>query len=418
MQQSASLRLSRYFIPLLIVLLGAGGFALLVKSKPRSEASPRTERAWPVAVAVVTPATLQPVLTLYGRVQSPRQARIRAAIEADVIAVEVLEGATVTAGQPLVRLNPGEARALVEQRRAEVAEAEAGLASEFQRARNDKAALVQEQRLLELAQAELARAQNLLQRGLGSAAQLDAARRELVRQELALESREYSIADHDSRRAQWGARLDRARAALVLAEIDLAHATLSAPFAGRVARVAVAPGDRVRIGDTMVEIYDSAALEVRAQIPATQLGAVQAALAQGGSLEAIAQTELGRVPLRLERLAAEVARGSGGVDALLAVQPQAQALQLGQFLTVYLSLPPDEGLVALPFEALYGRGRIYKVVDGRLQGLEIERAGELRAPGAEPRMLVSSPSLRAGDRVLVTQLPNAVDGLLVEASGG
>ena len=47
-------------------------------------------------------------------------------------------------------------------------------------------------------------------------------------------------------------------------------------------------------------------------------------------------------------------------------------------------------------------------------GVKVERLGERPAGGrGGTRALVRSPELRSGDRVVVTQLPNALDGLKV-----
>jgi hypothetical protein len=91
-------------------------------------------------------------------------------------------------------------------------------------------------------------------------------------------------------------------------------------------------------------------------------------------------------------------------------------LRLGQFLSLSLSLPKQTRVVALPFEAVYGINRIYKLVDGRMKGLTIERVGEQVLPSGKSQILVRSPALQIGDQVIVTQLPNAMDGLKVRVA--
>ena len=67
----------------------------------------------------------------------------------------------------------------------------------------------------------------------------------------------------------------------------------------------------------------------------------------------------------------------------------------------------------LPFQALYGNDRIYRVNDEeRLDTLVVEQVGTLYHEGTE-MMLVRSAELRDGDRIVSTHLPNAVQGLKV-----
>ncbi len=405
--------LRRVLLPLLILAVGGAGLALLVATKPKSQAAPRIESVWTVAVTEASLRSIRPTLTLYGRIETPRRSRLKAAIEAEVSEVPVKEGERITADQLLVRLDDRETAALLAQREADVRDAEASIASEESRYRNNLKALVREKELLELAQAEVKRALDLVRKGLGSESQRDTAQQNLVRQRLAVESREQSIADHANRRAQVAARLARAKAQLEIAKLDHQRTHIVAPFAGRIARVAVSAGDRVRPGDTIAELYDTVALETRAQIPDTYLGVVRRALDLGEKLPAISRVDGRVIELYLDRLAAEVTKGSGGVDALFRLQESADWLAIGRFITLELTLPPQSNIVALPREALYGRSLLYRVSDGRLDPLEIERVGSRVTSGGTEEILVTSPEIREGDPIVTTQLPNAIEGLRV-----
>ncbi|EDN67899.1 HlyD family secretion protein [Beggiatoa sp. PS] len=88
-------------------------------------------------------------------------------------------------------------------------------------------------------------------------------------------------------------------------------------------------------------------------------------------------------------------------------------MRVGEFLTLSLNLPQQYQVVALPYEAVYGTNRIYKLVDGRMKGLTVERIGEQALPTGKSQILVRSSKLQRGDQVIVTQLPNAMEGLKV-----
>ena len=75
-----------------------------------------------------------------------------------------------------------------------------------------------------------------------------------------------------------------------------------------------------------------------------------------------------------------------------------------------------ENVVELPYEALYGLDRVYRYQDGRMQPVTVERIGERRLEDGSVRLLVQSDDLRQGDKIVTTQLPNAVSGLRVSVA--
>ncbi|NIR29761.1 MAG: HlyD family efflux transporter periplasmic adaptor subunit [Gammaproteobacteria bacterium] len=408
--------LFRPLLPLLILALGAGGFVVLKASRPEPQPVASQEKAWIVRVQTATPATRTPELLLYGEVDSPRVAQLTAAISADVGAVPALEGQRVKAGEQLVALDAEESALLVRQREAEVAEIQAQIATEQIRHENDQRSLQHEVRLVELARKAVARARDLAGRNVGSQAQVDAALEEMEQRALVVQARRLSIREHAHRLARLEAQLTRARALRDRARLDAQRARITAPFDGRVAVVFVSPGDRVQTGDRVLDVYDDTALEIRAEIPRRYLPIVRASLERGRTLAARGRVDEQSFTAVLDRLTSRVEPGSGGVDALLRLREGAQWLQLGRTVELLMSLPPEPEVVALPLEAIYGRHRIYKLSGERLASVTVERVGELRTESGETRILVRSSELAPGDRIVVTQLPNAMDGLRVRVA--
>jgi len=152
---------------------------------------------------------------------------------------------------------------------------------------------------------------------------------------------------------------------------------------------------------------------VRARIPVPFQAEIGDALAKGTKLSATADVGGTPIPLRLDRVAGEAQ--PSGVEGLFAVERNAALLRLGQMLSLRLARPPRSDAVALPFQAVYGTGRIYKLVDGRMRGIRVESLGGIEDGNGAERLLVRSPELAAGDQVVVTHMPNAIDGLRVEA---
>ena len=408
-------KLLQIALPVLILLAGAGGMAMLVTSTPQRPSMAAKEKVWVVAVEEVSPTSLAPELSLFGRVGSPRLARLSAALAADVVVVDVLEGERASAGQRLVALDERDARLVLAERRAEVQELEAQLMHERQRHESERNALRHELELLALSRKAAKRAGDLVESNVGSHSSHDAARQEETRQALAVNRRELAVAEYDSRRLQLEARLDRARARAEQARVDLDRTEVRAPFAGRIAQVLVSPGDRVRPGDRLLDLYDTSVLEIRAQIPTRKVAVVRHSLERGLVLEARARVDGRRIETRLDRLTSRVARGAGGTDALFRVMEGGRMLSLDQSVELALRLPPVADSVALPYEALYGLDRVYRFDDERMRSVLVERLGEMQASDGSRRVIVRSDELVPGTRVIVTQLPHASDGLKVQA---
>ncbi len=408
-------RVKKILLPLVFLALGVGGAALLVVTKPKSPPLKVEEQAWVVALQAARPQTFSPSLTLYGRVESPRATQVSAALAAEVRAVPVREGQTVQAGQQLVQLDDRDARLNVDRRAAEVQDIEAQIEAAHQQHASDTAALADEEALLALAEKALARANEVKAKQLISQAAVDEAQSAVARQRVSTANRRLAVDNHPARLAQLQARLAKAQVELAAARLDLARTRITAPFAGRIAKVQVAPGGRVAAGNPVLEIYDSAALEIRAQIPAPQVAALRRMLAKSGRVTGAAEVDGDSVAVSLDRLAAQVDANSGGIDGLFHVTRGAEVLALGRFVDLVIDLPPLDDVVALPYSSLYGLSRLYLMREGRMAGIEVEVAGERRVEGGR-EVLVRSPELREGAEIIITHLPNAIEGLRVKAA--
>lgn len=404
---------ARLILPFLILAIAAGGFVWLRTTRPAIAPVEAPEKAWRVSVQEITPGLHQPHLLLYGAVQAPREAKLSATVTADVEEVLIAEGQLVEQSAPLAILDDRDIELDLRQRKADVAEIQSMIDSELRRHRSDLAALERERNLMALEQKAVARAQDLTRKKVGSESLLDEARLSLERQALSLTAKQLAVDDHDARLAQLKARLARAEALRDRALLDQSRTRIAAPFAGRIAQVPVAPGDRVRIGDPLVEIYAIDDLEIRAQIPFRFLPVVRRALDRGMALEASARVDGYPLTAVLDRLSGEAAKSVGGVDALFRITRGAEQVVPGRLLSLVLVLPPRPRTVQLPFNALYGLNRIYRLDGERIAAVEVERIGERRTAEGEAHVLLSSPELAAGDKIITTQLPNAVSGLKV-----
>lgn len=404
----------RRLLPIVLLLAGGAATALLVKSRPKPVAVEIQEKVWSVAVITAQPQRLSPTLTLYARVESPRAATLRAAISADVVQVKAREGDNANVGDLLVQLDPADMQWQLVQREADVAELRAELVNEDLRLATDRAALNNETKLAELAQRAVERAERLATRELGSAALLDEAKQDAARQSMNVDARRFAITGHQSRAAALNARLARAQSLESMARVDLRRTQIRAPFKARIASVSVAPGDRVRVGDALVDAFDPQAIELRAQVPSDYLAALRAGLRDGQPASASALVDGVAVRARLDRMSARIDRGRAGADALFSLdQEAASMLELGRTVQLSVSLAAVDKVVPIPAEALYGVNQIYLLIDSRMHVITVQRVGDFVDHDGAHHLLVRSDQISADSEIVVTQLPSATEGLKV-----
>lgn len=404
---------TRVILPLIILLTGAASFAALKATRPEPVPIESQEKAWTVVTEAITSGTVSPNLRLFGRTESPRAARLTSGVEADVLDVPAREGERVSTGELLVRLDDREVALVVTQNQAEINQIEAEIELEKKKHANDLSSMEHERALLALARKEVERARRLAKTNVGSQSQLDSARQAVERQTIAVDSRELAIRQHESVMARLKSRLRQAEAVRDRSTLDLERTRIMAPFDGRVTKVFVSIGDRVKNGDALVSLYDTSTLEIRAQVPTAALPLVRQSLLEKHPLEARTQVDGISVEAVLDRISGEVRAGSGGADALFRIREGSPWLPLGRTVELVVELLPVDDAVALPLEALYGSNRVYLFDNGKMKGVDVERLGEIHAIGRDRRVLVRSDQLKPGERIIITQLPNAIDGLKV-----
>ncbi len=274
----------------------------------------------PVEVRAVR-ATSQPLvrtLQFSARVQAPARVDVGATLTGRVERVQVREGDTVAAGQPLVQLETDELRAAVAQAQAALAQAQARLAAQRAVARpSADATLAQAEATLASAERELARHRDLVERGFVSAARLDdlqravdvaRAQRDAARVQAAAQR------DDGTETAAAAAQRDAAAAALQAAQARLAQATLRAPAPATVIVRAVEPGQIVQPGRALLTLALAGPTELVALVDERFLGQ----LAVGQRAQALADAFPERpFDARVERLAPGVDAQRGAVEVRL-----------------------------------------------------------------------------------------------------
>jgi multidrug resistance efflux pump len=388
--------------------------AVLIGTRERTVTLERPERAWVVDVKPAVRQTLRPTLELFGSVQSPQNAQLSAGVDGLVIAVDVLDGESVAAGEVLLRLDDRDLRLDLQRAEADLREVQAKRAFAERRLASSRAALDKERDLLALTETRQTRAQQLQQEGLLSQADLDTTTENLKRQQLAVNQAQLTVEEVEIQLQELSAQAARARAERDQVRLDLERTEVRAPFDGVVSELQASQGDRVRADDALLRLQNPATIEIRTQIPARYAAAITQGLAAGEAMPALVQAGEHSITGALARISGQTREASGGVDSFVRFAAPPRALRLGSTVRVFLDLPAQDNVIAVPAEALYGRNQLYRLVDDRLQMVEVERVGERAHPFGGSEVLVRSPRLTDDDRIVITKLANAADGLLTQ----
>jgi len=385
---------------------------LTVVTGPSAEPAVRQEKAWPVSVISVSPLSAPPVLVAYGKLEARQSARLTTTLSAPVKKVLRPEGAWVDQGDLIIELDDAEAllalqvtQASYERSQAQLQSirAEYLLANELTQHHADLAAF---------AESNLNRYRELHGKAMISDSVLDEIRHQASERAMVLARHMSAVADFPNRIEQHLAAVREAQARMQQAEMDVRQMSVRAPFSGRIISIGAATGDRVTPGTSLVEIADYEQLEIRTSVSAELGFKLRQALQAGQKI--VAKTQLGdqSVDFVLDRLSGNIKPGQSGLDAFFQTSSN-QSLIIGSVMNLIVELPTEHQVIAVPMQSLYESDRIYRVENNRLNGISVTRVGDYIDDQGHYRVLVRSSELKAGDSLMITQLPVAITGLLV-----
>jgi HlyD family secretion protein len=386
----------------------------LISTSPDEISEPRKEKAWVVDVINAKSANLRPTLEIFGKVQSPQDAELSSAIEAVIVEMKVREGDSVAAGDILLVLDNRDATLSVKQAAADVKETEAQFRYARIRLAQSEQAFAKENELLSINTDRESRAQKIFSEGLLSQADVDTAMENLARQQLAVNQAELLVAETSAKLVELEARIEKLSALRERAELDLERTLLTAPFPGVISELQVSQGDRVRTGDTILRLQNPDSLEVRAQLPSRFARSIGEFMQEELDIPATVEIEGRRISGVVRRVSRQTRAGTGGVDSFIGFPYSTAGLRLGSTVRVVLELPPAQNVIAVPGEAIYGRDRIYKLTNERMEMIEVDRVGEREYSDGRTEVLLRSALLSDDDQIITTKLANAANGLLVK----
>jgi multidrug efflux pump subunit AcrA (membrane-fusion protein) len=387
--------------------------AIAVRNAPAEPSGSDRERVFSANLATAVAGEVTPVMTVYGEVRARRTLELRSPRGGTVIALAegFEDGAAVTEGQLLMRLDPVDAKAALALAEADLVQAQA-------EGRESAAALIIARDDLTAAEAQaalraqaLARQEDIRARGAGSDAAVETAALALSSADQAVLSRRSALAQAEARVEQAATALDRQRITLSEAERALRETELFAAFDGILSAVAVVPGRIVGANEKVADLIDPSSLEVSVRLSTAQFGRL---VDERGALRPVAADvtlDVAGTPInataRLTRAAAAVGAGQSGRQVFAALEA-AGGFRPGDFVTLDIAEPPLAGAILLPATAVGSDGMVLALgPEDRLEAVPatlLRRMGDqvvVSAPGLDGREVVQerSPFLGAGIKV-------------------
>jgi HlyD family secretion protein len=365
-----------------------------------------------VAAATLRAAPLVRTLQFSARVATLSRVDVGSTLTGRVVEVAVDEGASVRKGDLLVRLESDELRAALAQARASEQQAAARLAGLRSTGRSAaQAGVEQAASVLQAAQAELRRTQDLVAKGFVSEARLDDVRRAVAVAQAQLDSaraQSAATADAGTEVAQAQAQLALARSTAAAAQARLAQTELSAPADARVLARSVEPGQIVQPGRALLSLALAGAVQIEAQVDERYLEQLQVGQAASVVADAFAGQRFGA---RVVSIAPLVDAQRGAIEVKLAPAQRApDFLREDMTLSVEVETARRERALAVPVAALRGDAAGSKAVvwverDGRVEertvrlGLRTIDAAEVLEGLADGDTVLLGPAPGPGSRV-------------------
>ncbi|MES0880694.1 efflux RND transporter periplasmic adaptor subunit [Roseibium sp. SCP14] len=406
-------------LALMAIMFGFAGFGALrlyeaMTAEETVRHRPARERSYSVNVAELTPATVSPVTTAYGQIESWRTLQLRASSEGRLVDVasKFRDGAAVAKGELLLRIDPANAE-------FQYLDAEAALAdAEAQKAEAEEAIVGAEQELeaarrqLDLRRQALERQTQLKDKGYSTAVQVETEELAVASLEQALSNRLQSVITARKRIERMDLTVQRAHLALEDAQRVLDETTLTAPFEGYLSQVDATLGRRVNPSETLALLIDPSALEVKFSLSTSEFSRLLDASGNLIKAPVTVTLQLGarsvEVPGNIDRAAAVVSEGEAGraLFATLELAP-GTVLRPGDFVQVEVEEPELTQIALLPASAITEDGRLL-LVDENNRIREV-RSRVLRRMGNE----VVVADVPFGSSYVRERLPQLGTGLKV-----
>ena len=399
-------------------LLGLAGNTIKIAVQDRVNKEPRTqkarERTFTVKVVPAEVTSMNPTLNAFGEIQSRKTLDLRMAAGGQIqqLSPNFVEGGSVKSGELLIRLDGSNYQSAVDLAENNLIDAENEVSESGRNLSFSKEELAAAKEQEELRLRALKRQQDLVKRGVGTAAALENAELAASAATQAVLSRKAAVDQAKNRGAQAETRLVRAELALNDAKRKLEDTVLYAEFSGLLSGVSLVKGGIVSANERLGQLIDPEVLEVSFKISTQQYTRL---LDDNGDLLkapvsiALTNTDQGLTADGvIIRDSASVAKGQTGRQ-VYAKLTKSVGFKPGDFVAVKVEEPTLNWVVALPATALDANNSVLLLGEG--ERLEEAQVKLMRRQGNE--VIVRSRDL-TGKEIVAQRTPVLGAGIKVK----
>ena len=393
-----------------VVLATISLLAVMKAFSKKSAPVEQRERIYLVQAIKANIGNLRPKLSVFGTIEARNRVELTSPVVAEVLATPFLEGTSFGKGDRLVELDLRDLQLRRTESLASAEEVNAQILGIDTESKIERERLEEVAELLNLSRSQFERSERLYAQKVIPQSQLETAQVRLKETEIDHLGGRQRVQSLETQRLRLQAqkkRIDSQRGQL---DILFGQAQVRAPFAGTVLDIDVSVGDRVSAGTPLIEIFDPNSLAVRASIPNSYLNQV----VRAHNPEVILEDPDGQaITLNVDYLKPEIRENQGSAEAIIKL-PNRNWI-LGSVTNINVILDGVPGSVALPFEALYGNNRVFRIdKDLRAQGISCKQVGLANIVDGNSHALLKCDSLEQGDLVISQQIPNLATGFKLE----
>ncbi len=418
------------------IALGIGVAVWLISTAEPPARIHTAERSVVARLITTEAAPVRTVVRGYGNVRAARSWEAVSEVSGAIVwrhpQLEI--GNVILKGTRVLQIDPTAYELAVAQANADLAVLQADIAQLDIDEANTGRLLVLEQDRLKLAETELERVRDLVERGVSSQAALDGQERATLQVRRSVQELQNTLGVVPSRRARLDAQTTRTNTVLARAKRDLEKTDIVAPFDMRIGSVHVERHQFVATGQPLVSADDIGQAEITAQIP---ISSFRRLLGGDGDLHAFADLSerLAKVSAEI-RLVSDPAQTWQGrlVRVESALDPQARSVPAvilvdapyagvnppmriplipNMYVELVLTGPAISTNVTIPDSAVHEGDLVYlRGAEGRLELRKVSVVWRQRGQA------ILAAGLAPGEEVILDDLVPAIPGMIVIPAEG
>jgi RND family efflux transporter MFP subunit len=410
---------------------------VLVKLKKGPERLPVTELSKPVRVITIKTVDLIPRAIGYGKATPSKVWKAVAQVSGKIVkkSPDLKQGNLFKKGAFLLQIDPKEYELAVVRMEASIAENKARIFQLEMEKKNLELTLSIEEKSLKLSKTEWTRQKELFRKKIIPASTFESETQKYNGQLLKVQNIKNSISLVPSNKKQLLATLSLNQANLENAKRDLANTVIRAPYNCRITDNSVQISQFVQKGQVIITADGTKTTEVYAQVPVDKFFSIVSSIAKGRTFSAFElskfKDDLGLSVVvkfntgqnyvswkgRFSRPDASVDQKTRTAGVIVAVDDPYKKIIPGKrpplvrnmYCEVEISGKPVPNSIVIPRSSLHG-GLVYLVSkDNRLVRRKVTKSI------SQSNFYVIEKGLKPGDRLIVSDIIPAIDGMLLKA---